>query len=204
MSAFSEWEQLKNASHPAFTVIQAGIKALSCCSDFPTVSELDQALSPLCGVHFELQLKTRARAVPADSRYNGQIATVGQVPTREKNLHDLLNALIWVAFPKAKQALHQRQHLEQGNKGEQPGVWVRNRTQDILSMLDEGGVLLCDRRAVVFGHAILEHLVKKPEQELRVLVLPLVAEPDLDMALSELLKQDPFTSYQTALLGSLF
>src|ERR1041385_3771923 len=39
------------------------------------------------------------------SLYEVRIAERGEVPTRPENLHDLLNALVWAAFPRTKLAL---------------------------------------------------------------------------------------------------
>ncbi len=137
---------------------------------WPTVAELDARLGPLAGVRFEEQppkpKKRRRRAVPvgADALYDGRITLDGVVPTRARSWHDLFNALVWASFPRAKRALHARQHAAArlrigAPRHTLPGA--RTPEEDALTMLDEGGelVLAGPRREVrlVFGHALLEH-----------------------------------------------
>jgi hypothetical protein len=130
----------------------------------------------------------RRRDTPIDlaSLYDVRIDVEGCVPSREGSWHDLLNALCWATFPQAKAALSARQHtalrawVPEGAR-RLPGV--RSRERDALAMLDEGAVALlvhhsafealgaalteCDDeavaklgvRAVLFGHALYEHLV---------------------------------------------
>lgn len=79
---------------------------------------------------------------PASTRtaaldYERRIAESGQVPTREGDLHDLFNALVWLAFPCTKAALN-RLH----NDGS-----ARRRTpqRDFATLLDESGMLIAYR-----------------------------------------------------------
>jgi hypothetical protein len=112
--------------------------------------------------------------------YEIGIYGTGQVPSRERNWHDLFNALTWLAFPATKAALNAVHHavLPQG----------KNRTpaSDAATLFDESGLvlvgedaslanLLTARRwqealvlrrnewktvqAYVIGHAILEKLL---------------------------------------------
>jgi hypothetical protein len=138
----------------------------------------------------DLPPSTRSRSQPIDIRqlYDGRIALHGEVPCLGTSYHDLLNVLVWGAFPRAKRALHARQYraLE---------AWLpahaerlpnrRTREQDALALFDEGGSLLVvppalaaalraalasDRaanetlaldsaaRIVLFGHAVMEHV----------------------------------------------
>lgn len=88
------------------------------------------------------------------------------MPTRPCNLHDLLNALIWAAFPLSKKALTQRlaQLQRQRAAGQAKLPVARTRPHDRLALIDEGGVLHLPSAANaaapctwIFGHAILEH-----------------------------------------------
>lgn len=136
---------------------------------WPTVAEIAGVLRGTAGVDFVVQPpRSRRRRAPVDpaARYDAQIV-LGRVPTRERNWHDLLNALVWATFPKAKHALHARQHRAISAQLE-PGVTrlpgARTREQDALAMLDEGGVVLVRGAAggvtpIVFGHALYERLV---------------------------------------------
>ncbi|MGH8042086.1 MAG: DUF3025 domain-containing protein [Rudaea sp.] len=114
--------------------------------------------------------------------YEQRIAQRGQIATRERNWHDLLNALVWLRFPQIKAALNARQVEEIGKAGPKR----RTRAQCALTHFDEAGVIVVLRdstllrlwdahdwhglfwreraawtdgrvHAIVFGHALLEH-----------------------------------------------
>jgi Protein of unknown function (DUF3025) len=117
--------------------------------------------------------------------YESRIAELGLVATRERNWHDLLNALIWLRYPTLKAALNARQVAEIALIGAKQ----RTRAQYALTHFDEAGVIvqisdpqllkLWDAhdwpglfwrerqawrdgsiRVEVFGHALLEHALK--------------------------------------------
>jgi hypothetical protein len=155
---------------------------------FPQPEVIDAALGPRAGIRFERQRPvSRRRRGPRDpaSMYDARIAREGCVPTRPGSWHDLMNALVWATFPRAKRALHERQHglVVPAASGESAR---RPRELDALALLDEGGlvvVLTAGARpsesadigareraleeaiaagaatAFVFGHAIYEGLV---------------------------------------------
>ena len=87
----------------------------------------------------------------------------GRVPTRERNLHDLMNALTWARFPAAKMALCRRQMAVARARGPHTNR-LRTREQDRLAMLDEGGILVVaggpEAGELTFGHGLLEDLVR--------------------------------------------
>jgi hypothetical protein len=121
--------------------------------------------------------------------YEQRIAKHAAIATRERNWHDLLNALVWLRFPGLKAALNARQIAEI----ERIGPKQRSRAQCALTHFDEAGVIVTLRddpqllalwdahdwhglfwrkRAAwndgriavsVFGHALLEHALK-PQQ----------------------------------------
>ena len=120
--------------------------------------------------------------------YEQRIFARGQIATRELNWHDLLNALVWLRFPRLKQAMNARQVAEIGKVGPKQ----RSRAQCALTHFDEAGIVVLLRdpsllalwdahdwhglfwrereawedgrvEAIVFGHALLEHALR-PEQ----------------------------------------
>lgn len=139
--------------------------------------------------------------------YETFIARTGQVPTRE-NLHDFFNALMWLAFPRAKAALNARQAEAIERLGVGP---VRGPARDAATLIDESALLLAcddpeveaalrahdwqrllvgwrprwgrDIRALVFGHALLEKLAG-PFKAITACVVPLPAAADLDTSLA--------------------
>jgi hypothetical protein len=174
---------------PWFEAVRDVAALLPVAARWPTVAELDAALSPRAGVRFVVGEKSRPRRrrdrrIDGDELYEIRIASRREVPTRAESAHDLLNALAWAAFPAAKWALAaelaaaQRARLA-GGPWRLPGA--RTRRHDRLALLDEGGILLAGEspaaddppvageaglaaaladgrvRALVFGHALLEH-----------------------------------------------
>ena len=140
-------------------------------TDWPTPADLDRALSSRAGVHFvPAQRRPRRHRGPVSlgEMYDAHIVR-GEVPTRERNWHDFLNALVWATFPRAKRALHARQHAalqawaRTGELASGDSVRrlpnARTRELDALALVDEGGVLICGDAKLVFGHAIYEGFV---------------------------------------------
>lgn len=146
------------------------------------------------------------RFTPQTSRcgqhdYEIGIHTGGLVPSRERNWHDLFNALTWLAFPDTKATLNavHRAALPQG----------KNRTpeSDAATLFDESGLVLVSDddtlagllaarrwqqalvlrraewrqvRAYVVGHAILEKLLTPwPGITAKCLFVKMSAETDL-------------------------
>jgi len=143
---------------------------------FPSVARIDEVLSPHAGVRFRAQpvvpkrQRRRVEVVP----YDAAIVLDGVVPTREGSWHDFMNALVWATYPRAKRALHERQHRYVTLERSMGRAGKRLPCHDALAVLDEGGVLvssalpleddaaledaLARREAIafVFGHAIFE------------------------------------------------
>jgi hypothetical protein len=124
-----------------------------------------------------------AAPVADDENYELRAHRSGRVSSRPGNLHDVFNALAWLAFPRTKarlNALHAAQiPLEGGRRG---------RFRDLLTIFDEGGaVVVCDdeeliallrgfrwrelfwerrervlasMRILVLGHAVLEQALE--------------------------------------------
>ena len=144
---------------PLFRGHDEALTALLEFDTWPSANELHAALSALVERGLGGPMRFRAQVLHEPLRYEAAIVTAREVPTRDASPHDLLNALIWATFPRAKFALHRRFH-EAEQLRTVPG---RTRFQDRLALLDEGAVLRSPdgnvQRAVVFGHAILEHRI---------------------------------------------
>ena len=121
--------------------------------------------------------------------YDVRIASARRVPTREGSWHDAMNALVVATYPSTKDTIHRRHRGElEAHFREHGGLPnARSRLQDVLALFDEGGLVIVAReatvtvleglvargdpvalgraiaetksRALVFGHAVLEHAV---------------------------------------------
>lgn len=113
---------------------------LAYCSEFPSVSELDQwrqQFRPEFPVRF-----VDNDLLAADGRYyEAFIYHTKQVPTRYPNWHDLFGALIWCLFPQTKKLLNQL-HIQEIT---QCGATRRTALRNKLTLLDECGVLILYR-----------------------------------------------------------
>ena len=76
-----------------------------------------------------------------EQKYESKIYLTGQVQTRDKNWHDLFNALVWQIFPRAKSALnhlhYQTQLFESSNR-----IKCRSALRDAATLFDESGVIV--------------------------------------------------------------
>ena len=89
-----------------------------------------------------------AAAREASAQYEVRIFETGEVLTRPDNWHDLFNALVWLAFPKTKAVLN-RHHYEQiGTRGHGR---QRGTARDVLTLFDEGGVVVASADADLSG-----------------------------------------------------
>jgi hypothetical protein len=144
------------------------------------------------------------RFAPADdagaAAYEAHIDATGRVPTRAAtadSAHDLLNALVWLHFPRLKAALNACQASEIARAGVQP---VRGTARDAATLIDENGLLLAsddpalfealaardwrrlfldlrgrwrrDARPQIVGHALLDKLAR-PYKAITAHVIPL-------------------------------
>ena len=123
------------------------------------------------------------RQAAFEEKYEPRIYLRGEVQMRAENWHDLFNALVWLAFPRAKAVINQR-HYQALQAQHAAGLQNRGPQQDALTLFDEGGVVvLCadpacaellrghhwhelfwskraaladTMRFIVFGHALYE------------------------------------------------
>jgi hypothetical protein len=119
-------------------------------ADFDALyAELTAQLAPAEPLRFvpnvRRQDKRAGGRVVLDALYDARIARHREVPTRERDWHDVFNALCFATFPRAKLALHRRQlaALERRLADAPPRLpSARTREQDALTLFDEGGVVI--------------------------------------------------------------
>ena len=76
-----------------------------------------------------------------EAQYEPRCYLKGEVPTREHNWHDLLNALVWLTFPKAKAAINTR-HFQALTDGRDAAESQRGAVRDMNTLFDESGVIV--------------------------------------------------------------
>jgi hypothetical protein len=168
------WEP-ERLSHPRFArvadLVGRLVGRLGGRRDWPSVATLDDVFAPelaRVGVRIVEEPKTKVAlgpdgAIDPASLYEVRIVDAGEIPTRPHNAHDLLNALVWAAFPLSKLALTRAlaavQRERAAGRAKLPNA--RSPAHDRLAMIDEGALLLVrGSREVstwIFGHAIYEH-----------------------------------------------
>ncbi len=163
---------------PRFWPIAAAASAFRDHTDWPEVSDYTLAFAAAGrapSVVFELQppkpRRTRKYAdgtsaggniIDIDAGYDGRITLARRVPTRARQWHDFLNAMVWATFPAAKAALHARQYAvlrEHVPTAATRMPNARTREHDALALMDEGGVIAFRDKAFIFGHALYEGMV---------------------------------------------
>ena len=129
-------------------------------------------------VRFETSPPKRRRdpgPIVREELYDAVIVRRCAVPTRARMWHDYLNALVWATFPRAKLALHRRQHAAIERwipEGATQLPNARTREMDTLALVDEGGALVLGEHQLLFGHALFESLVLgQPAMAARAVVL---------------------------------
>ncbi|HEX2671491.1 MAG TPA: DUF3025 domain-containing protein [Polyangiaceae bacterium] len=131
--------------HPAFSVIDAGVRArLLALDHFPEPHELlglasglPSALSPW----FDFVTQDHAALLAAGS-FDRLLARTNSIPTRSNSFHDLLGALIWLHFPALKTAIHHAQLASDSA--------VRGPRENAATHLDESGVLVLSSEPTFF------------------------------------------------------
>ena len=80
--------------------------------------------------------------LPFERQYEPRCYLSGEVPTREQNWHDLLNALVWLAFPQAKAAINARHYRSLTADGAADINSQRGAVRDMNTLFDESGVVV--------------------------------------------------------------
>lgn len=157
--------------HPDFWPLARAASHFRDAADWPDPPSYANAFIGAPPVRFEVAPIKRKRPpgpIDRDELYDAKIVKQKIVSTRARMWHDYLNALVWATFPRAKMAVHRRQHraieawLPLGAR-QLPNA--RTRELDALALIDEGGVLLLEDKErgavtrIVFGHALFEGLV---------------------------------------------
>ena len=134
------------------------------------------------------------RAISA-IEYERRVVERNELIVRAGNLHDVMNALVWLTFPKTKRAISEA-HVALGVTADGK---TRPRRRDVLTLFDEAGAIILSQRddlkklheahlwralfvdhrqdfinearVILFGHGALEQLGSNPHRGLTVKAL---------------------------------
>lgn len=175
--------------HPDFAAIARAASTFADHGDWPEPEDYARAFLEEGPVRFaRAPVKRRRPAGPVvrTELYDAQIVQQRAVPTRARMWHDYLNALVWATYPRAKLALHRRQHAAIEKwipEGAHALPNARTREMDALALVDEGGVLVLGAHTFFFGHALFESLVvRQPAMVARSVVLAPASAPSTTVA----------------------
>jgi hypothetical protein len=124
---------------PIFATLQPSLSRLG--GDFPGHDDLNAlaGASVVSGGGAAIRFIPPAAGKKSAAEYEIRVFETGEVTTRPGNWHDLFNALVWIAFPKTKAMLNRHHRSEiLARRGEAN----RGTARDVLTLFDEGGVLV--------------------------------------------------------------
>ncbi|WP_372761099.1 DUF3025 domain-containing protein [Pseudoalteromonas sp.] len=111
---------------------------LDTLTDWPSPEWFSPYLTAINCNNMPISFVDDAQVDFAERYYEQVIYETGDVPTREKNWHDLFGGFIWCMFPKTKALINQR-HVEEIAKH---GLKQRTKHRNALTLFDECGVVL--------------------------------------------------------------
>jgi hypothetical protein len=152
-----QWnEAAQRLRSPAFAPLHAAIARLP-ADRWPTHADLCEAASGIqtaSGKRLRF-VPPRGALEPGARAYELHIDATGEVETRERNWHDLFNALSWIAYPRAKASLN-RQHAALLREGGAAEARERGPERDALTLFDEGGVIVASSSPALL-RLVVEH-----------------------------------------------
>lgn len=146
MKSSHEWNPAALLQSPLFIPLHPVLSRME-SGEFPALCDFNELLAG-CHPAIGVELGHHLRFVPQESgrlgfesQYEPRCYLTGEVQTRADNLHDLFNALVWLAFPRAKAAINSRHYRALTNKAE-AAESQRGRVRDMATLLDESGVIV--------------------------------------------------------------
>jgi hypothetical protein len=140
-----EWNRQALLQAPLFAPLQPLIAKLP-RDTFPNLDDFNALLKT---VNITVQSGHALSFVPQqtgkpgfESQYEPRCYLSGEVQTRENNRHDLLNALVWLTFPKAKAAINARHYQALQAVRDPDTSSQRGAVRDTNTLIDESGVIV--------------------------------------------------------------
>lgn len=138
-------------SHPAFDPLRPWLQRLGERRDCTALNALAEGAATAAVTLSGHPVRFGEPGSGADGRYEERVFDTGLVETRAGNLHDLFNALVWIAFPRTKAMINARHVARLRAEGTRRGP-----LRDLLTLVDEGGVIVaCDADACAEIEALI-------------------------------------------------
>lgn len=158
MNRSPEWNRQALLQSPLFAPLHPILAQLG-NEAFPSLQDCNGLLEthlPTATVQSGVPLRfvtQQSGKLPFEAQYEPRCYLKGEVPTRANNWHDLLNALVWLTFPKTKAILNAR-HYHALLEERAEGRTGRGAVRDVNTLFDESGVI------VVYADADLSTLLR--------------------------------------------
>lgn len=148
MKKTPEWNREALLQSTLFAPLHSIIAHLE-AEGFPTPEKLNALLlshQPAIAVQSGCELRFVEQGtgrLAFEAQYEPRCYLSGEVQTRADNWHDLLNALVWLTFPKAKAAINTRHYQALTELAALPETSSeRGAVRDTNTLLDESGVIV--------------------------------------------------------------
>ncbi len=147
MKEMPEWNPAVLLQSPLFAPLHPVLARLE-NSDFPSL-ECCNTLLAACQPPITVQRDLPLRFVPQErgklsfeTQYEPRCYLNGEVQMRADNWHDMLNALVWLTFPKSKAAINARHYHALTNVPDAAPQSQRGEVRDMTTLFDESGVVV--------------------------------------------------------------
>ncbi|MBI4808204.1 MAG: DUF3025 domain-containing protein [Nitrosomonadales bacterium] len=147
METIPEWNKAALLNLHAFEPLHPVIARIG-TDDFPSLDVCNKLLAeqqPVITVqngHTLRFVPQEYGKLPFEAQYEPRCFLKGEVPTRANNWHDLLNALVWSTFPRAKAAINVRHYRALTEVHDEVKRSQRGAVRDTNTLLDESGVIV--------------------------------------------------------------
>jgi hypothetical protein len=158
MKQTHKWNRATLLQSPLFAPLHPVLTELDAW-DFPALRNCNALLAahyPSITVQRGMPLRFVAQEcgkLSFEAQYEPRCYLTGEVQMRAYNWHDLLNALVWLTFPKTKSILNAR-HFHALIEERASGNTRRGAVRDVNTLFDESGVI------VVYADAELAALLR--------------------------------------------
>lgn len=136
-----EWDREALLQSPLFAPLHPVIAALK-PGKFPALEELNAHVHQITvqSGHELRFVEQGTGRLAFEAQYEPRCYLSGEVQTRKDNWHDLLNALVWLTYPKSKAAINARHFAALTAVPETSSQ--RGAVRDTTTLLDESGVIV--------------------------------------------------------------